>query len=194
MSTQVAPFCHVYRLSATRLFVLPGVCLLTCGPLFLAALSEPADSREALAFSLTAALVSAIFLPFVWITWCSRLVVTHEGLVHHQLGYTVRSRWDNLRALSLIKGAEALYLHEPGTRSLLVRESAKLLAGGASLSLSSTFGDPRALAEGRLIFLAPFMRHFERGPLREDLARCAPALFETQLAPQARVPSPAARL
>jgi hypothetical protein len=80
----------------------------------------------------------------------------------------VRSTWQNLQALSFNPGA--LLLKEPGTQSALLRWSSKL-AGGAVAS------DAKALGEGRLIVLAPFMAHYRRGPLREDLQRCAPQLF-----------------
>jgi hypothetical protein len=122
-------------------------------------------------------IITLIMLPFCFVTWLSRLVLTPGGIVHHQLGYTVQSTWANLEALQLTPGSEALYLREPGTRSTLLRLSAKLV-GNAARNAQSVIGDPAALAEGRLIFLAPFMRHWKRGPLREDLLRCAPHLFE----------------
>jgi hypothetical protein len=118
------------------------------------------------------ALVTAIFAPFNAVAWQSRLVLTEQGIAHYQLGYTVRSTWQNLKALSLTPGAEALHLNEPGTQSALLRWSSKL-AGGVVAS------DAKALGEGKLIVLAPFMAHYRRGPLREDLMRCAPQLVQS---------------
>jgi hypothetical protein len=119
---------------------------------------------------LAIAAITVLFAPFVAITWQSRLVLTEQGIAHHQLGYTVRSSWQNLQALSLNPGA--LLLEQPGTQSALLRWSSKL-AGGVVAS------DAKALSEGRLIVLAPFMAHYHRGPLREDLVRCAPQLFKS---------------
>jgi len=39
-------------------------------------------------------------------------------------------------------------------------------------------GDAAAVADGRVIALAPFMADWKKGPLREDLQRWAPHLFD----------------
>jgi len=174
-------FKHVYHLGLGRLLVLPLLWL----PVFLLlvgmSLAEPEQGE---AFLLTALVFTLIVLPFAWVTWHSRLVLTEDGIAHHQLGYTVRSSWSNLQSLSLEPRCEALYLTEPGTKSRLLRWSSQLLGSGAPGAMRSVIGDPRALAEGRLIFLAPFIVHYRRGPLRHDLVRAAPQLFDAEGKPR----------
>jgi hypothetical protein len=181
------PVRHVYHLSSMRLMLLPAVWVLMLGLLLLPLLLAPAtdastdsaaDAAADHALPLTAALFTLILLPFVAIAWQSRLVLTPQGIAHHQLGYTVRSPWANLVALDLTAGRQALYLAEPGSRSRLLRWSSRAVAAGAPGLADGLIGDPQALAQGRLIFLAPFMQHWRRGPLRDDLKRWAPHLFE----------------
>ena len=156
---------HVYHLSWGRLLPLPLIWAVFASLLLTVAFSAPAGAdHERNAMLLTTAITTLIMAPFVWITWSSRLVLTAEGIAHHQFGYTVRSTWLNVEALSLDPGREGLYLREPGTRSVLLRLSAKLI------------GEHPALAEGRLIMLSPFMQHWRRGSLREDILRHAPQL------------------
>jgi hypothetical protein len=176
-STAIAPFRHVYRLNAARLLLLPIVGLSFCALLAGAGLSDPSDAESMRVYLLTAGILTVIMLPFIGVLWQSRLVLTHEGIAHHQLGYTVRSTWQNLEALSLERRAESLYLHEPGTRSKLLRGSSNLVGAATPGRANSVVGDTAALSQGRLIFLAPFMSHWKRGPLQEDLRRCAPHLF-----------------
>ncbi len=116
-------------------------------------------------------------LPLFGIIWRSRLVLTSEGIEHHQFGYTVRSSWANLESLSLSPGTEALYLREPGTTSRLLPVSVRLL--GLIGLADGLVGDATSMAEGRMIFLGPFMARWKRGPLRDDVLRWAPDLFDT---------------
>lgn len=165
-----APFRRVYHLSRGRLLLLPATWGLFAGMFLLSAVADPGEDRVAML--LAAVALTAIFAPFVAITWHSRLVLTEWGISHYQFGYTVRSSWQNLQALSIDPGGGALYLKEPGTRSVLLRWSSKV-AGGVVAS------DAEALGQGRLILLTPFMSHYHRGPLREDLMRYAPQLFNS---------------
>lgn len=168
-------FRHTYHLNPGRLLFLPiawGVIVAS----LLALGGESDGGSESRLIRVTCLTGTLIVLPFCFVIWQSRLVLTPTGIAHHQLGYTVDSTWANLDALKLSRGSEALYLREPGTRSTLLRRSTKLI-GRSARGAHGVIGDPGALAEGRLIFLAPFMRHWERGPLREDLLRCAPHLF-----------------
>ena len=107
-------------------------------------------------------------------------MVTESGIAHHQFGYTIRSTWANLQSLSLEGGREGLYLLQPGTRSKLLRWSARSLDG-----LLGAFGFPPfagdrdgALAAGRFITLNPFTQHLKIGTLLSDLQRHAPQLFQ----------------
>jgi hypothetical protein len=171
-------FRHTYHLNPGRLLLLPIMWGVIVAWLLSLAFSGADDSgSEQRSMLIVCLMFTLIMLPFFFVSWLSRLVLTPGGIVHHQLGYTVRSTWANLDALQLRPGSEALYLREPGTRSTVLRLSAKLV-GNAARNAHSVIGDPNALAEGRLIFLAPFMRHWKRGPLREDLLRCAPHLFD----------------
>jgi hypothetical protein len=171
-------FRHTYHLNPGRLLVLPIVWTVIVASLLSFAFSGAEDSAgEQRSMLITCAVVTLIVLPFGAVTWFSRLVLTPGGIAHYQLGYTVRSTWANLEALQLRPGSEALYLRAPGTRSVLLRLSVNLV-GSAVRNAQNVIGDSNALAEGRLIYLAPFMRHWKRGPLREDLLRCAPHLFD----------------
>lgn len=167
---------RIYRLSFARLLPLPVFWGLTVGGLlWLSATAETLQERDA--FLLTSGLLTLIFLPFIWIVWSSRLVLTSEGLAHHQFGYTVRSSWQNLETLHLVAGSEALQLKEPGTRSGLLRAAATLMEGRMPVPQQAR-GGGNLLAEGRLILLTPFMQHWKSGALRADLERHAPHLFE----------------
>ncbi|HEY8243189.1 MAG TPA: hypothetical protein VII68_06985 [Casimicrobiaceae bacterium] len=165
---------HVYHLSLPRLLLLPIVWALVVGPLFVAGVAGgPAD--EARAYLVSVLIVTLVVLPWWVVVWQSRLVLTPDGIAHHQFGYTVRSRWDNVEALSLDAGAQALLLREPGTQSRLLRWSSRFLASIVPSIANGMFGDADRLAEGRLILLSPFMAHWKRG-LRDDLVRWAPRL------------------
>jgi hypothetical protein len=169
---------HVYHLSTPRLLVLPAVWALIMAALLLPLASATAtDPRDAHALGWASALFTLILLPFAALTWHARLVLTPEGIAHHQLGYTVRSPWPNLVSLDLTAGCEALHLDQPGTHSRLLRWSTQVAAGAAPRMTAGLFGDANALAQGRLILLAPFMQHWRRGPLQDDLRRWAPHLF-----------------
>jgi hypothetical protein len=191
------PRSHVYHLNTARLLILPavwlGVMALLLVPLLFSSpptTAAGADADAGLWFGTAA--FTLILLPFMGIVWQSRLVLTPEGIAHHQFGYTVRSAWDNVVALDLRTGREGLVLAQPGTRSRLLRWSTQVLAGAAPGPVEGLVGDPHALAQGRLIFLAPFMQHWRRGPLRDDLQRWAPHLFVAGPAPTQRDAAPAA--
>ena len=172
------PFRHVYHLGLARLLPLPLVWTLVVGLLLVAPLSSPGAEREEWeAILLVCGAFTLIMLPFFAIVWQSRLVLTPDGIAHHQFGYTVRSTWGNLEKLVLQRGSEALILREPGTRSRLLRNSIRLLPYLSPAPSNGMFGDLRALSAGRLILLTPFMAHFKRGPLHDDLKRFAPHLF-----------------
>ena len=145
-------------------------------PMAWMALVSPADDPDRRVMALMSVILTLICLPFFGILWQSRLVLTPEGIAHHQLGYTVRSTWANLEAIHLERGSQALYLEVPGTRSRLLRLAAGAV-GGAMPGMESVIGNPQMLAQGRAIMLFPFMQHWKRGPLREDIERCAPHLF-----------------
>lgn len=160
---------HVYHLSPERLFVLPAIWLgIVVFFLFVAFGGTTIDG----AAIIVCLMVSVIMLPFVGITWQSRLVLTPDGIAHHQFGYTVRSTWANVASVTLAPPCAGLILKEPGVKSLALRLS--MYALGA-YGLEKGFGG-RALEEGRFIALQPFLAHWKRGPLREDVARWAPHL------------------
>lgn len=169
---------HVYRLNLARRLLLPVIWGLIVGPLLALSASAGGTLAETRSFAVAALLVTLILLPFCALGWHSRLVLTPEGIAHHQFGYTVRSRWDNLQALCLAPGAQSLLLTQPGTDSRLLRWSARLMASVVPAIADGLFGDVDLLAQGRVILLAPFMASWRRGPLRDDLRRWAPHLFE----------------
>lgn len=170
---------HVYHLSAGRLVILPLFWLMMVGALLMPLFSDvPATSEESRAFVLTAVVLTAILLPFFWILWQSRLVLTPGGIVHHQFGYSVRSTWVNVEQLDLSPGNQSLILTEPGTTSSILRLSTKWIRGIRPIMGAAIFRDLDLLGGGRVILLSPFMAHWKRGPLRDDLLRWAPHLFD----------------
>ena len=168
---------HVYHLGPIRMLLLPLTWGLLVALLGIPFWSPPSSPEERQAALIAIGVVTLILLPFFAITWQSRLVLTSEGIEHHQFGYTVRSSWANLESLSLSPGAEALYLRERGTTSRLLGISVRLLI--ATSLAAGLVGDPESLAEGRMISLGPFMAHWKQGPLRDDVLHWAPDLFDT---------------
>ncbi len=161
---------HVYHISPMRLMVLPAIWLVFVVPLLVGAFAGngPADAAAIFACGM----LTLILLPIFGITWFSRLVLTPEGIVHHQFGYSVRSTWKNVGSLTLAPPCVGLVLIEPGVKSALLRFSTYALG---TYGLAASFGG-NALAEGRFIVLQPFLAHWKRGPLREDIIRWAPHL------------------
>ncbi|MDQ6621586.1 MAG: hypothetical protein M3Z31_18155 [Pseudomonadota bacterium] len=165
----------MYHVSRARLLALPIIWAVMMALLAVGLLSAPGPEQYS-QFELGACLVTLILLPFIAITWHSRLAVSPEGITHHQWAYAVRSSWSNVSALSLRPNAQALLLSEPGTHSPLLRVSGKLLS---LMSVSPGLGgDVESLSDGRLILLAPFMAHWTRGPLKDDIHRWAPHLLD----------------
>jgi hypothetical protein len=177
------PVRHVYHLNTVRLLALPVVWALLTALLLLPFLTATGlDPAEDAALLLGAAVVTLILLPIFAITWQSRLVLTAQGIAHHQLGYTVRSPWANLVALDLSAGRQALTLGEPGCSSRLLRWASLAMAFAMPDWAEGLYGDVDALAQGRLIPLAPFMSHWKQGPLHADLLRWAPHVFAASTA------------
>ena len=171
---------HTYHLSWPRFLPLIGVWLVVLVLLLLPFAAEPVpDQEDARALLWTALIVTVLLAPAFGMLWQSRLVLTETGITHYQLGYTVRSSWANTQTLCLSRGVESLILRDPGTSSRVLHFSVRALQAVVP-TIAGSFGDPEALAQGRLIALAPFMSHWRRGPLRRDLERWAPHLFEAQ--------------
>jgi hypothetical protein len=175
-----ASFRHVYHLSPARLVIFPvmwvaGVALCAM------ALFGSDDPITPATFRMLLILVGGVtvfILPFFGLMWQSRLVLTPEGIAHHQFGYTVRSAWEHLDHLDLTPGVQHVVLAAPGTRSRLLSMSVTALDAAAPGFASGLVGNKQAYSQGRLIGLAPFMTHWKRGPLRDDLLRWAPHLFD----------------
>jgi hypothetical protein len=178
------PFRRVYHLSLVRLLIFPiiwviGVTFCICLVYSRGEAFTPHANRVLL---FLVGIITAFVLPFFGLIWQSRLVLTPQGIAHHQFGYTVRSAWANLESLSLDRGKQRLILAKPGTRNRLLRISSEILD---AIPVSRDFtGDSTAFAEGRLITIAPFMSHWKRGRLREDLRQLAPQLFDANGRPR----------
>ena len=170
---------HVYRVNTPRLLVLPALWLLLSAMLVWGG-SRSVDHADLTICVAVAGVLFLIFLPFGWIVWASRLVITESGIEHHQFGYTIHSTWANLQSLSLEVGREGLYLQQPGTQSKLLRWSARSLDSLLRAIGFGPFGGDQdgALAQGRFITLNPFTQHLKIGTLLADLQRDAPHLFQ----------------
>ena len=170
---------HVYHISWPRLLPLP---LLVLGLFLLFAVDECPAFGAKISWGDYLAVLGAIlvfFSPFLLLLWQSRLVLTPEGIAHHQFGYTVRSTWADVEYIMMNRnaGAPALYLAKPGTHSFLLR-AATGFVGATMPGASGMFGNTQKLGQGRLILLAPFMIHWNKGALRADIQRWAPHLFD----------------
>ena len=183
-NSSIEPFRRVYHLSRIRLLVFPIIWVvggIFCSYLVFSSGEAFTPQANRTLFFLIGG-VTVFVLPFLGIIWQSRLVLTSEGIAHHQLGYTVRSTWANLESLSLDWGKQRLILSKPGTRSRLLKTSSEILD---AIPMTRDFtGDSTSFEEGRLISISPFMSHWKRGPLREDLLRFAPQLFDANGQPR----------
>ncbi len=180
MTTQPAESIrHVYHLSPVRLAIFPALWILgaaLCGLIWFSSPDRFTPAAVRMLFILIG-IVTLFVAPFFALMWQSRLVLTPEGIAHHQFGYTVRSTWENLVALDLSPRVQSLILARPGTRARLLSASVGVLDVAAPGLAAGLVGDSRAYAEGRLIGLAPYMAHWKHGGLRDDLLRWAPQLF-----------------
>lgn len=172
---------HVYHLNRVRLWAAPTLWLI--GVAAIAWLqwgsSSNADTTNVSGALILLSILTVMVAPFAAIMWQSRLVLTNDGIAHHQFGYTVSSSWINLEALDLTPGRQSLYLAKPGTQSRLLSGSTRVLTMVAPGIANGLVGNPEALALGQLIPLTPFLAHWENGALRSDLERWAPHLFTT---------------
>jgi hypothetical protein len=155
--------------------VLPGVWLLFSIALIGSALTSHM-SREVAAAWYTEIMLTGVVLPLLLVTWCSRLELSEAGITHHQCTYRIESTWENVAALTLGPGPEGLLLRQRGGAGWFLRYSLEMLR---IFGVANAFGG-QALAEGRFIALAPFMAHWRKGPLRDDLRRMAPHLFAAE--------------
>jgi hypothetical protein len=180
----IEPFRRVYHLSRIRLLIFPIIWVVGvtfCSYLVFSSGEALTPQANQTLFILIGG-VTVFCLLFFGVIWQSRLVLTLEGIAHHQLGYTVRSSWANLESLALDWGKQRLILSKPGTRSRLLKTSSEILD---AIPVTRDFtGDSTAFEEGRLISISPFMAHWKRGPLREDLRRFAPQLFDANGQPR----------
>lgn len=178
-TTPVASLRHVYHLNPLRLLIFPLMWVAAVG-LCLHVSFNSVDAFTPAANGTLLILIGLVTLfvaPFFALIWQSRLVLTPNGITHHQFGYTIRSSWDNVAMLDLTPQVQRLVLSQPGTRSRLLSASVGVLNVAAPGTAEDLVGDVGAYAEGRLITLAPFMTHWKRGPLQDDLRRWAPRLF-----------------
>lgn len=179
-TTPVASLRHVYHLNPLRLLIFPLLWVAALGLCLYLSFSSadaftPAANRMLLVLI---GIVSLFVAPFFALMWQSRLVLTPEGITHHQFGYTIRSSWDNVAMLDLTPRVQGLVLSRPGSQSRLLPMSVGVLEAAAPGTTEDLVGDKDALAEGRLITLAPFMTHWKRGQLQDDLRRWAARLFD----------------
>ena len=172
-------FRHVYHLGPGRLLIFPLLWLVFSAILTLGLW----DAKSRWAGLVCLGGLTLFFLVFQAIIWQSRLVLNAQGISHHQFGYTVRSSWENLHLLVMQVDTSHLILKERGSLSRLLGFSVGMLGAGTARGL---IGDPQAFAEGRVIMIAPFMAHWRRGPLRADLQRWAPQLFDANGNPKRR--------
>lgn len=178
-STSSAPR-HVYHLSWPRLLPIPLIGLAVLVMFTLTLFPGAGGWAQWKLYLIVLAGVMVFFGAFFLITWQSRLVLTPEGIAHHQFGYTIRTTWENVQFITMGRGVQGLILRQPGTHSRLLRGSLAVMDTTMPGLSGGLVGHPRELAQGRLILLAPFMYHWKKGPLREDLRRWAPQLFDDQ--------------
>ncbi len=113
---------------------------------------------------LSAVIVSCIAILMAYSAIQIRLVTSPEGIEYYQVGYSVRTTWDNLAQIGAIPAGrimvEGLILREP---ALFVD---KWLAGVKYIQ-----------TRGQLIPLSLFKRNWLDSELGEDIRKYAPHLF-----------------
>jgi hypothetical protein len=159
-----------YRVSPARLAVIP-VFLLLLEIALLAGSCLVGTPRERFALLATAGTTFCIIFPFVFLVRYTRLSLSPGGLEVRQLGYRLKTTWDNIQEIRLDRGCEGLVLREP-------------MKGGGVLALKTGFLLPvwyrswqvDLVSRGVWIPLEPFSWHFRHGDLLEEIRRYAPGL------------------
>ena len=134
-TTPVASLRHVYHLNPLRLLIFPLLWVAALGLCLYLSFSSadaftPAANRMLLVLI---GIVSLFVAPFFALMWQSRLVLTPEGITHHQFGYTIRSSWDNVAMLDLTPRVQRLVLSTcaAGRRDCLTRVIGRWVDGQA---------------------------------------------------------------
>lgn len=162
---------YVYRVSPWRSRLLYGFWALFAIPLAVGGLvsGEPALLVVAFVFS-------AIALPFfMWAVRIARLTITPEGIELRQAAATLRTTWENVEEIRLVRGAEGIVTRTPieGKGAERYATTSQLVIRGAPLYDEHRRG---LLAEKRFIPIEPFGHWLRKGDLRQVLSRYAPDL------------------
>lgn len=154
------------RLAVIPVFLLGIEAVLLTGALI-------ADSpRERFALLATAATTFCIIFPWIFVVGYTRLFLSPSGLEVRQLGYRLRTTWDNIQEIRLDRFCEGLVLRRP------------LESGGLALKVGFLLPgwyrgwQAEMVRSGLWIPLDPFAWHLRRGNLLEEMRRFAPALSE----------------
>jgi hypothetical protein len=153
------------RLAVIPVFLLGIEAVLLTGALI-------ADSpRERFALLATAATTFCIIFPWIFVVGYTRLFLTPAGLELRQLGYRLRTTWDNIQEIRLDRFCEGLVLRHP-------LEGGGRLALKAGLLLPGWYRGWQAekVRSGLWIPLDPFAWHLRHGNLLEEMRRFAPEL------------------
>jgi hypothetical protein len=171
----------VYYMSTVRKRFLLGVWLAFTLPFAIGGLYV---SDKALLFVsvMTGCILGFVFAITGW--WYPRLVIDSKGVALHQIGYTLRTGWDNVEAVLLTRGSEGLVLREP-----LNSIGAGTQAGFSNISyMGATYyglTQRELIDQRRFIPIEVFAYWFKHGDLWDRMILHAP-----QLANQSREPIP----
>lgn len=162
---------HVYRVSPWRSRLLYGFWALFAIPLTVGGLVTGEPSLLVVAF-----VFSAIALPFfIWAVRAAKLTVTPEGIELRQAAATLRTTWENVEEIRLVRGAEGIVTRGPieGKGAERYATTSQMVIRGAPLYDEHRRG---LLAEKRFIPIEPFGHWLRKGDLRQVLSRYAPDL------------------
>ncbi len=162
---------RIYRVRPLRMAAAVGVPALFAIALLGVSLltTEPAE-RSALAVAgIIMVMVAAGLFPLVWYP---KLLVSPSGIEIRQVGWSIRTTWDNVEAVELSPPGEGLLLRAP-----LTGRGAWALRVGRIIPAWYTPEQARLVAEGRWFPLSPFGWWLRHGDLLAELKRHAPGLF-----------------
>jgi hypothetical protein len=165
---------RVYRVGPLRRAVPLAVFGLPAAVLGASALTAAdLDTRQALGLVAGAL---AVFGGLVYLlTRYPRLVVSAEGLAQHQIGWTIRTTWENVARLERGRGMLGFVLTAP-----LTGRGAAALRVGRFLPAWYSAEQDGFVEEGRWFPLEPFAWQFRHGNLADDIRRCAPRLLDSR--------------
>jgi hypothetical protein len=132
------------------------------------------------ALVITSLIVSAILLPlFFLVERAARLILTRDGVEVKQAGANLKSSWENILGLRLVRGSEGFVLRDPMSGRGVQRfaSAAAVRMRGVSM-YDEEVG--QLIAQHRFIPIEAFAYWLRRGNLLEVIGQHAPQLLSNR--------------